>query len=266
MKCHEVDYEIFGDDLQIVEVELDPQEVVIAEAGAMNYMEDGISFDARMGDGSVPDRGIFGMLLDAGKRVLTGESIFLTHFTNQGSGRKRVAFASPYPGKIVALDLTTVGGQLLCQKDSFLCAAYGTAVSIAFNKRLGTGFFGGEGFILQRISSESGDGLVFMHAGGSVLRRDLAAGETLRVDTGCLVAFQHMVSYEIQWVKGIKNKLFGGEGLFFAALRGPGTVWLQTLPFSRLADRVYAAAPQAGGKNVGEGSLLNTVFDVIGGD
>jgi uncharacterized protein (TIGR00266 family) len=259
MQSHEVDYEIHGDDMQIVEVELDPGETVIAEAGAMNYMEDGINFEARMGDGSEPDQGFFGAVFSAGKRALTGESIFMTHFTNAGSGKKRVAFAAPFPGKILPIDLAKVGGRVICQKDAFLCAALGTKVTIAFQKRLGTGFFGGEGFILQKLE---GDGKAFVHAGGTVVRKQLQ-GETLRVDTGCLVAFTEGIDYDIERAGNLKSMFFGGEGLFLATLRGHGTVLLQSLPFSRLADRVLAHAPSAGGSSKGEGSVLGGVMDMF---
>ena len=259
---HEVDYKLIGDDMQIVEIELDPGETVIAEAGAMNYMEQGIQFETKMGDGSKPDSGFFGKLLDAGKRAITGESIFITHFTNQGAGKQHVAFAAPYPGKIIALDLDTVGGELLCQKDAFLCAAKGTEVSIAFNKRFGAGFFGGEGFILQKLN---GDGNVFIHAGGTVIERKLN-GEMLRVDTGCLVAFTTGVDYDIQRAGNLKSMFFGGEGLFLATLQGTGTVYLQSLPFSRLADRILAHAPKAGGSQKGEGSVLGGLGRLLDGD
>lgn len=243
----------------MVEVELDPGETVIAEAGAMNYLQDHIDFEAKMGDGSEPDEGLMGKLFAAGKRALTGESIFLTHFTNRGSGKRRVAFAAPFPGKIIALDLATVGGELLCQKDSFLCAALGTNIEIAFTKRLGTGFFGGEGFILQRLR---GDGRAFLHAGGTVVKRELE-NETLRLDTGCLVAFTSGVDYAIERAGNLKSMFFGGEGLFLATLSGTGTVWLQSLPFSRLADRVLRHAPRAGGKSQGEGSILGGLAKVM---
>jgi uncharacterized protein (TIGR00266 family) len=258
--CHEVTYEIHGDDMQVVEVELDPNETVIAEAGSMNYMDDGITFEAKMGDGSKPDSGFFGKIFDAGKRMLTGESIFLTHFTNVGMGEKRVAFAAPYPGKILALDLAQLGGELICQKDAFLAAALGTEVSITFNKRLGAGFFGGEGFILQRLR---GDGMAFVHAGGAIVKRELR-GQTLRVDTGCLVAFTPGVDYDIERAGNLKSMIFGGEGLFLATLRGQGTVWMQTLPFSRLANRIIASAPSRGGKSRGEGSVLGGLGDMFG--
>ncbi|MGB2820382.1 MAG: TIGR00266 family protein, partial [Phycisphaerae bacterium] len=251
----EIDYEIFGDDLQVVEVELDPGEVVIAEAGMMNYMDDGISYEARFGDGTKPEADFWGRLLDAGKRKLTGESLFLTHFTNVGSGKKRVAFAAPYPGKIVALNLGRLGGEILCQKDAFLCAAMGTEVGIAFAKRLGTGLFGGEGFILQRLR---GDGLAFVHAGGTIIKRQLA-GEKVFVDTGCLVAFTPGVAYDIEQAGNLKSMIFGGEGLFLATLQGTGSVWLQTLPFSRLARRIIAGAA----RSKGEGSVLGGIASVF---
>jgi len=262
MQSHEVDFEIFGDDMQMVEVELDPGETVIAEAGAMNYMEEGIAFEARMGDGSQPNQGLFDKLLQVGKRTLTGESIFMTHFTNSGSGKSRVAFAAPYPGKIMAVDMSQIGGELLCQKDSFLCAAMGTSVGIALQRKLGAGLFGGEGFILQRLK---GDGMAFVHAGGTLIERKLE-GETLRVDTGCLVAFSPGVDYDIQRAGGLKSMFFGGEGMFLATLRGHGTVWLQSLPFSRLADRILANAPSAGGKSKGEGSVLGGLGRLLDGD
>jgi uncharacterized protein (TIGR00266 family) len=260
MHCHEIDYQVFGDDMQIVEVELDPGETVVGEAGAMNYMEDGIAFEAKMGDGSQPSQGIFGKLLAAGGRVLTGESIFMTHFTNHGRDKRRVAFAAPFPGKIVPLNLSKIGGTIVCQKDSFLCAALGTRLSIDFQRRLGAGFFGGEGFILQRLT---GDGMVFIHACGTVIKKELR-GETLRVDTGCLVAFSDGVHYDIQRAGSLKSMFFGGEGLFLATLSGHGTVLLQSLPFSRLADRIIRHAPAAGGKRVGEGSVLGSIGDMFG--
>jgi uncharacterized protein (TIGR00266 family) len=262
MKAHEVDYKIIGDDIQIVEVELDPGETVIAEAGAMNYMDDGIIFEAKMGDGSKPDKGLFGKLMGAGMRALSGESIFMTHFTNTGQGKKRVAFAAPYPGKIIPVDMTKVRGQLLCQKDAFLCAALGTEVSIAFNKRLGAGFFGGEGFILQRLS---GDGMAFVHAGGTVIKKTLK-NERIRVDTGCIVAFTTGIDYDIQRAGNLKSMFFGGEGLFLATLNGTGTVLLQSLPFSRMADRILQHAPSAGGSQKGEGSILGGIGRLINGD
>lgn len=262
MRCHEVDYQILGDDMQLVEVELDPGETVVAEAGAMNYMEDGIGFETKMGDGSEPDKGFFGRLFDAGKRAMTGESLFMTHFTNRGQGKKRVAFAAPYPGSIIPVDMASIGEQLICQKDSFLCAALGTKISIAFSQKLGAGLFGGEGFILQKIE---GDGMAFVHAGGTIVRKQLR-GETLRLDTGCLVAFTPGIEYSIERAGGLKSMLFGGEGLFLATLRGTGEVWLQSLPFSRLADRILAAAPAAGGSRQGEGSILGGLGDLLDGD
>ncbi|MCH1502614.1 MAG: TIGR00266 family protein [Verrucomicrobiales bacterium] len=263
-QSHEVDYEIFGDDMQIVEVELDPGEIVIGEAGAMNYMEDDIAFESKMGDGTKPDEGLMGKLLGAGKRMLTGESIFMTHFSHQGgAGKRRVAFAAPFPGRIIPVDLSEVGGEITCQKDSFLCAAFGTEVSIAFNKKLGAGFFGGEGFILQRLA---GDGLAFMHAGGTVVKRELK-GEKLRVDTGCLVGFSPGISYDIERAGNLKSMFFGGEGLFLATLQGHGTVYLQSLPFSRLADRVMKNAPgRVGGSTQGEGSILGGIGNLLDGD
>lgn len=262
MRCHEVDYEIIGDDMQIVEVELDPGETVVAEAGAMNYMEDGISFEAKMGDGSKPGTGLLGKLMGAGQRMLTGESIFMTHFTNSGAGKKRVAFAAPYPGKIIPIDMSTVPGELLCQKDAFLCAALGTEIGIAFNKRLGAGFFGGEGFILQRLR---GDGMAFVHAGGTVIEKTLNQ-ETLRVDTGCIVAFTGNIDYDIQRAGNLKSMFFGGEGLFLATLSGTGKVYLQSLPFSRMADRIIQHAPSAGGSQKGEGSILGGIGRLLDGD
>ena len=261
---HEVEYEILGDDLQYVRIELDPGEAAVAEAGAMMYVEEGIEMQTLFGDGSQSQQGGFvGALLGAGKRLLVGESLFMTVFLNQGQGKKKVAFAAPYPGRIEAVRLSEVGGELLAQKDSFLCAAKGVSIGIAFNRRFGVGLFGGEGFILERLT---GDGWCFLHAGGAHEERTLAAGETLRVDTGCIVALQPSVTYDIQLVGGIKTALFGGEGLFFATLRGPGRVWLQSLPFSRLASRIYAAAPQTGGRRREEGSILGALGNLIDGD
>ncbi|MBE1301786.1 MAG: TIGR00266 family protein [Alteromonadaceae bacterium] len=261
MNCHEIDYEILGSSMQMVEVELDPQETVIAEAGAMNYMEDGIEFESKMGDGSDPEQGFMGKLFSAGKRMITGESLFMTHFTNQGYGKKRVSFASPFPGTVIPVDMAKIGHEITCQKDSFLCAALGTKIDIAFNKKLGAGFFGGEGFILERLQ---GDGMAFIHAGGTVVEKQLN-GETLRVDTGCIVGFSGGIDYDIQMVKGLRSMFFGGEGLFLATLRGHGTVWLQSLPFSRLADRIIQHAPSAGGSRQGEGSVLGGIGDLIDG-
>jgi uncharacterized protein (TIGR00266 family) len=261
---HEIDFQVHGDDMQFVEVELDPQEAVVAEAGGMMFMDDGIQMETIFGDGSASSgSGLMGALLGAGKRLLTGESLFMTVFQNRGAGKKKIAFGAPYPGKIIPVHLRELGGELLAQKDSFLCAAKGVSLSIAFTRRLGAGFFGGEGFVLQRLV---GDGLAFIHAGGTIYQRDLAAGEMLRVDTGCIVAFQPSVDYDIQFVGGIKTALFGGEGLFFATLRGPGRIWLQSLPLSRLANRIVAAVPGVtrGGRE--EGSLLGGLGRIIDGD
>ena len=260
---HEIDFKIYGDDMQFVEVELDPMEAVVAEAGGMMFMEDGIQMETIFGDGSQQSGGFLGSLLGAGKRLIIGESLFMTVFENRGAGKKKVAFGAPYPGKIIPVRLSEVGGELLAQKGAFLCAAKGVSVGIAFTKRFGAGLFGGEGFILERLQ---GDGLAFVHAGGTIYQRDLAPGELLRVDTGCLVAFQPSVDYDIQMVGGIKSALFGGEGLFFATLRGPGHVWLQSLPFSRLAGRIYAAAPQSGGGGREEGSVLGGLGRLLDGD
>lgn len=258
--CHEIDYEIMGGDMQIVEIELDPHETVIAEAGAMNYLEEEIIFEAKMGDGSEPNQGMMGKLLSVGKRAITGESLFMTHFTHGGtSGKRRVAFAAPYPGKIIPVDMAEFGGELLCQKDAFLCAAHGTRVSIAFNKKIGVGFFGGEGFILQKLQ---GDGMAFIHAGGHVIKKELK-GETLRVDTGCLVGFSPSIDYGIERAGNLKSMFFGGEGLFLATLRGHGTVYLQSLPFSRMADRINAGR---GASGKGEGSVLGGLGNLLDGD
>ncbi len=262
MKCHEVDYEVIGGDMQIVEIELDPGETVIAEAGAMNYMEQDIEFEAKMGDGSEAGEGLMGKLFSAGKRALTGESIFMTHFTNAGRGKSRVAFSAPFPGKIIALEMGSLGGTVLCQKDSFLAAALGTRVTIAFNKRFGTGFFGGEGFILQKLE---GDGMAFVHAGGTIVEKQLK-GERLRLDTGCLVGFTEGIDYDIERAGNLKSMFFGGEGLFLATLQGTGTVWIQSLPFSRMAERVLSHAPSAGGKDQGEGSVLGGFGRVLDRD
>ena len=252
---HEVDYQIFGDDMQYVEVELDPREATVAEAGGMMYMDDGIEMETIFGDGSKQPSGVLDALWGAGKRILTGESLFMTVFTNSGGGKHKVAFGAPYPGKIIPLDLQAIGGQLICQKDSFLCAARGVSVGIAFQRKIGVGLFGGEGFIMQKLE---GDGLCFVHAGGTIHHLELTSGETLRVDTGCLVALQPSVNYDIQFVGKVKSALFGGEGIFFATLTGPGKVWLQSLPFSRMADRIYKAASKMGGRKE-EGSILDRV-------
>lgn len=262
MRCHEIDYEILGTTMQVVEVELDPGETVIAEAGAMAYMEEDIEFATKMGDGSDANEGVMGKLFGAGKRMLMGESLFTTHFSNNGTNKRRVAFAAPYPGDIVPVNMAEIGEQLICQKDSFLCAALGTKLDIALNRKLGAGFFGGEGFILQRLE---GDGFAFIQAGGTLIKKQLN-NETLRVDTGCLVAFTPSVEYDIQRAGGLKSMIFGGEGLFLATLRGTGTVWLQSLPFSRMADRIFAAAPQGEGKDKGEGSVLGGLGRLLDGD
>jgi uncharacterized protein (TIGR00266 family) len=256
MQSHEVDFEIFGDDMQFVEIGLDPGESVIAEAGAMMYLESGVTFETKMGDGSEPDSGMWGKLKGAGKRLVTGESVFMTHFTNAGGGREVVAFAAPYPGKIIPIDLAELGGRLICQKDAFLCAALGTKVGIAFNRKLGAGVFGGEGFILQDLQ---GDGKVFVHAGGTVIEKRLQ-GETLRVDTGCLVALEPSIEYSVERAGNLKSMVFGGEGLFLATLTGVGRVWLQSLPFSRLADRI---APLGGGSGQDEGSAIGGLSNIF---
>ncbi|WP_071396494.1 TIGR00266 family protein [Bacillus tuaregi] len=252
MNNHEIDYKLYGDDMQFVEVELDPGETVIAEAGGLMMMEDGIRMETIFGDGSGGGGGLMGKLLNAGKRVITGESLFMTTFTNEVSGKKHVSFASPYPGKIIPMDLSELGGKIICQKDAFLAAAKGVTVGVEFQRKIGAGFFGGEGFIMQKLE---GDGLAFVHAGGTIIKKELSPGEVLRVDTGCLVAMTKEVDYDIEMVKGVKTALFGGEGLFFATLRGPGSVWIQSLPFSRLASRVFAAAPHSGGQSKGEGGI-----------
>ena len=260
---HEIDYEICGSEMQFVKIEMDPGEAVVGEAGAMMYVEDGIALQTIFGDGSPQQGGFMNALLGAGKRLLTGESLFMTVFHNQGQGKRKAAFAAPYPGKIVALHLAELGGELLAQKDSFLVAAKGVSLGIAFTRRFGAGLFGGEGFVLQKLT---GDGWCFVHAGGTLEERSLAAGETLRVDTGCIVAMQPSVDYDIQLAGGVKTVLFGGEGLFFAMLRGPGRVWLQSLPFSRLASRIYAAAPQTGGGGREQGSVLGALGNLLDGD
>ena len=254
-----LNYEVHGTEMQMVEIELAPDQTIIAEAGAMSFMEDGITYEAKMGDGSRPDQGLVSKLFSAGKRMLTGESLFMTHFTNHATRPRRVAFAAPYPGRILPINLAKVGGELTCQKDTFLCATLGTEVSIAFQRKLGTGLFGGEGFIMQKLR---GDGLAFLHAGGTVLRRELN-GETLRVDTGCLVGFTEGIDYDIERAGSLKSMVFGGEGLFLATLRGHGLVLLQSLPFSRLAGRVLANAQSAGGGK-GEGSILGGLGDLFG--
>ena len=257
----QVDFEIHGEEMQFVEVELDPGESVVAEAGAMMYMGNGIEMQTIFGDGSTATNSMMDKLVGAGKRLLTGESLFMTIFSHQGSGKARAAFASPYPGKIIPVNLGMHGGSLICQKDAFLCAAKGVAISIAFQKKVGTALFGGEGFIMQKLE---GDGLAFIHAGGTIIERELAPGEKLRVDTGCLVALENSVDYDIEFVGGVKSAIFGGEGFFFVRLQGPGKIWLQSLPFSRLAGRIWQAAPQAGGQSKGEGSILGKMGGIGG--
>ena len=263
MQAHEIDYHIFGEEMQYVEIELDPQEIVIAEAGSFMMMDNNIKMETIFGDGSVQQNTLFDKLLSAGKRVLTGESLFMTAFINQNNTKSKVSFAAPYPGKIIAIDLTHFGGKFICQKDSFLCAAKGVAIGIEFSKKLGRGLFGGEGFIMQKIE---GDGMAFVHSGGTLAKKELAAGAILKVDTGCMVGFTKDVDYDIEFIGGIKNSIFGGEGLFYATLRGPGTVYIQSLPFSRLADRIIASAPKAGGKSRDEGSLLGGLGNLLDGD
>ncbi|MDP4180088.1 MAG: TIGR00266 family protein [Bacillota bacterium] len=258
-KSHEIDFEIIGSEMQLVEIELDPEESVIAEAGAMMYMDNYIQMETIFGDGSDKSNtsGLIGKFLSAGKRLLTGESLFMTIFTNSGSGKQRVSFSAPYPGKIIPMDLRQFNNELICQKDSFLCAAKGVSVGIAFNKKIGVGFFGGEGFIMQKLE---GDGLAFVHAGGTIIKKELRPGETLRLDTGCLVALTRTVNYDIQLAKGIKSAIFGGEGLFLATLTGPGTVWLQSLPFNRLAARIASTIPS---KSRDEGSIIGGISNLF---
>jgi len=255
MQSHEIDYKIIGHDVQLIEIELDPQEVVIAEAGAMLYMEDGIDFTTRMGDGSNPSAGLFDKLLAAGSRVIAGESLFITHFTNRGWGKKHVAFSAPYPGTIIPMDLKQLGGTVIVQKDAFLCAALGTKLSIIFNKRLGAGFFGGEGFILQQLQ---GDGKAFVHAGGTVIERQLN-NEVLRVDTGCIVGFETTIDYDIQQAGGLRSMVFGGEGMFLATLRGTGKVWLQSMPIRKLIAQLSTAGPNS--RKEARGGLLNSLLE-----
>ncbi len=262
-QMHELDFRILGEDLQFVEVELDPGEAAVAEAGGMMYMDSSIEMETIFGDGSQKQSGFMGALMGAGKRLLTGESLFMTVFMNNGAGKQRVAFAAPYPGRIIPVHLAENGGEIICQKDSFLVAAKGVSIGIAFQRRLGVGLFGGEGFIMERLQ---GDGLAFMHAGGMVVERVLGPGEVVRVDTGCIVGFQGTVNYDIQMVRGVKSMLFGGEGLFFATLQGPGKVWLQSLPLSRLANRIIAAAPSRGGGRREEGSILGSLGGLLDGD
>jgi len=263
MTAHEIDYKIYGEEMQYVELELDVNEGVIAEAGSFMMMDDGIKMETIFGDGSEKDQGFLGKIFGAGKRLLTGESLFMTAFYNILSGKRKVSFPSPYPGKIIPIDLTEFRGKFICQKDAFLCAAKGVSIGIEFSKRLGRGLFGGEGFIMQKLE---GDGMAFVHAGGTMAKKILQSGETMRVDTGCIVGFTQDIDYDIEFVGGIKNTIFGGEGLFFAKLQGPGIVYIQSLPFSRLAARVLATAPRGGGKDRGEGSILGGLGDLIDGD
>jgi len=259
-KAHEIDFILYGDDMQFVEIELDENESVLAEAGAMMYMDASIKMETIFGDGSGKShgKGLMGKLMGAGKRVITGEGLFMTAFTNQKNQKSKVAFAAPYPGKIIPCDLTDSGGQLICQKDAFLCAAKGVSIDIHLQKKIGTGFFGGEGFIMQKLE---GDGLAFLHAGGTIIKKQLGAEEILKIDTGCLVAMTADIDYDVQFVGDIKSGLFGGEGLFFATLKGPGTVWMQSLPFSRMADKIYHAA----GKNKGESKGINNPLEELSG-
>ncbi|OZV67645.1 TIGR00266 family protein [Winogradskyella aurantia] len=262
-QAHEIDYRIYGEEMQFVEIELDPDEGVIAESGSFMMMDDGVKMETIFGDGSQKDQGFLGKILGAGKRILTGESLFMIAFYNNLSGKRNVSFASPYPGKIIPIDLSEFGGKFICQKDAFLCAAKGVSVGIEFSKRLGRGLFGGEGFIMQKLE---GDGMAFVHAGGTMAEKTLQPGEILRVDTGCIVGFTQTIDYDIEFIGGLKNSIFGGEGLFFAKLQGPGKVYIQSLPFSRLAGRVLASAPRGGGKDKGEGSILGGLGDLLDGD
>jgi uncharacterized protein (TIGR00266 family) len=259
-KNHEIDYRIYGEEMQYVEIELDPSETAVAESGSFMMMDDTIQMQTIFGDGTQQQQGFLGKIFSAGKRMLTGESLFMTTFTNTGQGKKKVSFASPYPGKIIPLDLMQLGGKVVCQKDAFLCAAHGVSIGIEFQRKLGTGLFGGEGFIMQKLE---GDGLAFVHAGGHVFEKELQPGEFLRIDTGCLVAYTQTIQYDIQFVGGIKNTLFGGEGLFFATLRGPGKIWIQTLPISRLASRILS---YGGSRRKEEGSVLGGLGNLLDGD
>ena len=264
MSAHDIGYHIYGEEMQFVEIELDPMETVIAEAGSFMMMEDGIEMATIFGDGSHSEgSGLWEKLLSAGKRLVTGESLFMTAYTHAGEGKKRASFAAPYPGKIIPLDLSQLDGKIICQKDAFLCAAKGVSVGIEFSQKLGRGFFGGEGFIMQKLE---GDGMAFVHAGGSVIEKKLELGEVLKIDTGCLVAFTRDVDYDIEMVRGVRNMIFGGEGIFFARLEGPGTVWIQSLPFSRLADRVLQASRHYGKGGKDEGSILGTLGNLLDGN
>jgi uncharacterized protein (TIGR00266 family) len=260
IRNHEIDYRIFGEEMQYVEVELDPGETAVAEPGAFMMMDDGIQMETLFGDGSPQRGGLMDKLFSAGKRLLVGENLFMTAFTNVGQGKKHVSFASPYPGKIIVLNLLQLGGRVICQKDAFLCAAKGVSIGIEFQRRLGTGLFGGEGFIMEKLE---GNGMAFMHAGGHVFEKTLVPGELLKIDTGCIVGFTDSVDYDIQFIGGIKNTIFGGEGLFFATLRGPGKVWIQTLPVSRLAARILTYGTV---KRKEEGSILGGLGNLLDGD
>lgn len=262
MKSNELDYKFFGDDLQCVEIGLNHEESVVAEAGSMMMMEEDIEMNTIFGDGSGQSKGVMGKLFSVGKRVLSGESLFMTAFSNKGFDKAKVTFAASFPGQIIPLNLSEHGNRLICQKDAFLCAAKGVSIGIEFQRRLGVGFFGGEGFILQKLE---GDGVTFLHAGGTVMEQKLAANEQIYVDTGCLVAFSKSVDFNIRLMKGVRNTLFGGEGLFLATLKGPGTVWLQSMPLSRLANYIYAHTPKNGGSRKGEGSILGGIGDLLGG-
>ena len=264
--AHQVDYKIFGDDIQFVEIGLDYGETIVAEPGAMMYMDSNIEMDTMFGDGSEKTKGFKGMLATAGKRVLTGENLFTATFTNKSVDKKAVAFAAPYPGKIIPVNLLDYDGQIICQRDSYLCSAKGIEITIAFQKKIGAGFFGGEGFIMQKLV---GDGFAFLHAGGTIIKKELAPGEMIKLDTGCLVAFTQGVDYDVQMAGNVKSALFGGEGLFLATLRGPGSIWIQSLPFSRIADRIYSASRKSGGGgSKGEASLLGNIGigNLFGGD
>ncbi|MBP7478699.1 MAG: TIGR00266 family protein [Chitinophagales bacterium] len=258
---HEIDYKIFGEEMQCVEIELDPNETVVAESGGMMFMENGIQMETIFGDGSGGQSGFMGKLFSAGKRLLTGESLFMTAFTNTSANKSRVSFASPYPGKIIPINLSQMGGRLLCQKDAFLCAAKGVSIGIEFQKKLGTGIFGGEGFIMQKLE---GDGMAFVHAGGHIIERTVVPGEVLRIDTGCIVAYTSGIDFDIQFVGGIKNTFFGGEGVFFAVIKGSGKVWMQSLPISRLASRILAYSGASGRRE--EGSILGGLGNMLDGD
>ena len=260
--AHEIDYKIYGNEMQFVEIELDPNETAVAEAGAMMMMDNSISMETIFGDGSSKSNGggFIGKLGGAAKRVITGESLFMTAFTNRGYGKQKISFAAPYPGKIIPINLREFEGKIICQKDAFLCCAKGVSLGIAFTKKIGVGFFGGEGFILQKLE---GDGLAFVHGGGTIVKKTLIQGQVLKVDTGCLVAMTKDVKYDIQFVGGLKNTLFGGEGLFFVTLTGPGDVWIQSLPFSKLAEKVIAASPQLGTQSKDEGSLLGGIGNLF---